>query len=341
MHPQRKSPEIPQEFHYEPGRIEFRPPDLAYLGRMEEWLRYLGIQEGMGFDPHKLQKCTRELPGVLTELNGENSGHTFYGEAYEDGTRVVQPEYAGVLAHEMIHGKWEGALDEGADVALGIYGFGAEKEITTIVYGNGGTYNSGVKRFVAVVNEATFMDGRHIFGLFEKLEKVRGLTFPQLLTLIDKYLAVREEQFNQSDEDATDYLVDRHRLTRRVANMALETTGLTKENIFRNNCEMLKLHIGAFKQLVTFYHINLGLRLYKAIRRVEEMFEKGEAIDIASSLHEGAQRVHSMLREANCDPNVHRMISQMMIENGADWASCAMHEIPAMLSLAAKYGPRG
>ena len=336
----KETPNIPGPFQYEAGSVEFRPPNLEYLRRMDEWLRYLGIQEGMGFSPEQVQACTRELPRVLTELVGAGGGTIHYGEAYPDETRVVQHEYAGVLAHEMIHGQWEGALDEGAAVALGIYGFGAERDIKGIVYGNS-VYAPSVKRYVAVVNEATFMDGRHIFALFDELKKARGLTFPNLLTIIDRYLSMREQQFNQLGESADDYLVDRHRVTREVANIALETTGLSKENVFRNNCEMLKLHIDAFKQLVTFYHINIGLRLDEAIKRVEEMFKKGDAIDIASSLHDGAQQAHSLLREAKCDPNVRRMISQMMIENGSDWANKAARQIPCLLKLAEKYGPRG
>jgi hypothetical protein len=253
---------------------------------------------------------------------------------------VVQPEYAGIAVHEGDHMKGRNhAVDEAAAVALGIFAAGGEKDILNIVYGNS-DYND-VAANIALMNEAVHSDGRAIFGLLTQLERVPNLNFPTLLRITEMYLAQRERQFLASGISAHDYLVGSHRVSGPVADIAIEEAGMTREEVYRNNCDMLKLHIGAFKALVVFYHINVQIPLPEAIRRVEEMFSRGEALDIAMTLHDGGQEVATLLREANVDAVTRARLLRIMIENGPCWSTAAKREVPALIRWTGKYGPRG
>lgn len=332
----------------DPGRIEIRPPTPEFALRLYGWLDHLGLAGAAGFDDKGHHSATiLELPASLREyVTSQGDGSVVYGTAYgEEGVVVVRPEDGPVLAHELMHLTGKPFIaDEAAAVAFGIHAFGSRRRMLDIIYGNKHAYRD-VAPAIALVEEATASDGGYIFGFLRELAARRDkIGYPTLLQLTEAYLRRREAQVAKSGQTSLDHLTDAHGVSRDVAGIALESAGLERvaaAEVYRNNCEILKEQLGAFKALTAFYHVNLGLPLPEAIRRTEEHFRKGEAVQIASTLFDGTQEVVSMLREFNADPRFTRMVLFMMLENGPAWSGLVAKELPALLRVLKIYGRRG
>lgn len=343
--PQETGLEVVRPGALAPGSIDSHHPDLEYLVRLQGWLRHLGVSRPMGFEEEQIKQMRGdifELPTALLQLVTRHGiGQRIYGQSHGDGTVVVQPGYAAVLAHEIVHRRGKvPVIDEAMAVAAGVFAFGSEREILDIIYGNRRVYGEQAQN-VALVNEAMHMDGRYLFVLLEQLKGKKDLTYPQLLKGLDQYLRSREQAFQTSNQEPRNYLVDSHRVSPKVAGAIIDTTGLSKGDIYRNNCEAFKDMVGAFKALVSFYHIQLKFSLKEAIEKVEKLFDNGTAVAMARTLHSGAQEAFSLLGEYQADPTVHMGLAQAMIENGPEWAVKAKEEIPKMIKVLGYFGPKG
>ncbi len=281
------------------------------------------------------------MPKVVMALGESRT----YGQAFiPDQKMITRNSDFYTLAHEAIHlnGKNPNStVEEAIAVILGIFGFGAEKDILRIIYGNRAQYGE-VAQNIAILNEGTFALGRDIFELIPILRGASvNWTLPKIIEELNIFMTRYEKEFLDSNGTAKEYLVNKHGVTEPIAKKILEQTGVTRENIFRNTCGLLKDHISAFKSLVSFYHINLKIDLNEAIFAVEKLFEKDEAIDIASTIYHGAQEAFSMLTEAKCDDEMKRRIVFNMVNNGAEFAIMAAKEVPKILEFIAYFGPKG
>ena len=333
------------EMVYRPDRFGVRAPSLPYLNRVRSWLEHLGIADCVGLSTvptPETRAALWELPPRLLSQYGQTGGTRVYGQAFpEEGILVTQSGYAHVLVHELAHIQARPEpIDEATAVATGIFALGSERAILQMIYGNNEVYGRHAQQ-VAAVHEAVSAGGSDMIHWLQTMEPEECSTFPGLLQALTNRVKEGERRFLDSDMTSQDYLTRLHGLSPHVAGQLLEVTSATRDEIYRDNCGAFRDYTAAFKALASFYHINLGMSLEDAIRATNVHFEKDEAVDLALTLHDGAQEVFSLLKSAKCPADLRWAIVYLTIANGPEFANQAAKEVPAMLDILNYYGRRG
>ncbi len=322
---------IGENFYIKKAEVEF-------LRRVKSWVNYLGIEE---FFPG-IEDLADRISEVGSSLRSAGDA-SYLGLASKLTYEVlIRPGDYATLLHEITHVNkaLEGTLipREAGAFAIEIHACGDYENTLNILFNNE-RYKGRDKRIGRIIAEASIVLG---IVIFQYLSTTRDTgdevsVARDLAALVDRY----ETIYLKSSMSARDYLVLVHKVTPFIADRILEVTKDTKKSILRSTSRQKKEYIGAFKALVSFYHINLGYTLQDAIARTEEHFKENEALTIQKTLLEGPKEVFARLKEYGYEYEVYQRISEFMISKGASFAKGYAEGLPKLVQLSGSFGRKG
>ncbi len=314
-------------------------PEEEFIKRIDSWLNYLGIAQ---YFPN-LDSLQDEIFEVGERLR--NAADTSYFGVADRQNHIVliRPWDYATLLHEITHNnprlKKTILSSEAGAFALEIICVGDFDFALDSLLGSR-TYSKKDKILCKIITEASLVLGLKLVDFLvqwnNNISQKRLIN--SLKQLIDE---IERGYFIEKSHSAVDYLVDFQGLTPRVAEYLLNITGDTQNTILRSITQTKKDVIGAFRGLVSFYHINLGYTLNDAISKTEIHFERNEAQTIYKTLTTGAKEVFAKLREHGYPLEVCQKVSETLISFGGSKSKEYATSVPLLLELISQFGYQG
>ncbi|MFX1512378.1 MAG: hypothetical protein ACFFCQ_07315 [Promethearchaeota archaeon] len=314
-------------------------PEQDFIKRIGSWLDYLSIT-------HHFPNLD-DLKGKILEVGDRlrNAGDSsFFGTSDEQNQiLLIRPGDYATLLHEITHSnpKLKKSLlsSEAGAFALEILCVGDfDYTLESLLYSR--SYSQRDKRLGKIVAEISLVLGLKLIDFL--VNEDNKITEAKLLSKLRKIIEDTErEYFIEQKRSPTDYLVEFHGLSPTVAKYLLNTTGDTHKTVMRSITQTKKDVTGAFRGLVSFYHINLGYSLEEAIIKTEMHFEREEALTIYKTLTQGAKDVFAKLREYGYPLDACKKISEAIISFGGARSQEYANGVPKFLELIAQFGPYG
>ncbi len=314
-------------------------PEEEFIAHIKSWLNYLGVS---AYFPN-LDDLKDKILEVSSRLRDSGDGSFFGINDEQSQIILIRPGDYATLLHEITHNnpKLKKSLlsSEAGAFALEILCVGDfDYTIQSLLHGR--SYSRQDKRLGKIITEVSLVLGTSLIEFL--VNQKAGISEAKLLAKLRNLIDETEKKyFINQRHSAYDYLADFHGLTPKVAEYLVNITRDTEKTVLRSITQTKKDVIGAFRGLVSFYHINLGYALNDAVSKTEDLFAKDEALTIYKTLTTGAKDVFAKLREYGYPLVACRLISEAIISFGGSRSLEYATGVPQFLELVAQYGPSG
>jgi hypothetical protein len=337
----RNSSDISHDSHRVGSGQQFyvESPEEGFIQRISSWLEYLKIDH---FFPN-ISDLQDKILEVGEKLRDAGDASFFGVNDEQSQILLIRPGDYATLLHEITHNnpKLKKSLlsSEAGAFALEVLCVGDfDYTLESLLYSR--SYSKKDKRLGKIITEVALVLGLKLIDFL--VNEDYKISEAKLLSKLRQIINDTEKTyFFQQHHSALDYLVEFHGLSHRVADYFLNTTGDSKHTILRSITQTKKDVIGAFRGLVSFYHINLGYSLEDAIDKTEVHFEREEALTIYKTLTQGAKEVFAKLREYGYPLEACQRISEAIISFGGSRSQEYASGVPKFLELLAQFGPYG